>query len=394
MAADVTIIGAGLAGLTCARRLIAEGVQVEVLEAGSRVGGRVRTDQVEGFLLDRGFQVLLTAYQECQRWLDYPKLDLKSFYPGAMIWFAGKFHNVADPWRKPLDAIGSVASPIGTLIDKARVGSLRTSVMQGSVEELFERPEMSTLAALQSRHFSDSMINRFFRPFFGGIFLDRTLLTSSRLFEFIFRMFAEGDIAIPTAGMEEISRQLGRGVPVKLETRVSQLADVESRTVVIATEGVEAARLLGAKPPDTWRSVRCFYFAADCPPVKDPILMLNGESQGPVNNFCVESNVASTYALPGAALLSASVLGTASEQQVREHLQLWFGPQVERWQHLRTYDVNYAQPDQTAPALTVVDKPVRIRKGLYICGDHVETASLQGAMRSGRRAAEAIITDR
>ena len=393
MAADVTIIGAGLAGLTCARRLIAEGIQVEVLEAGTRIGGRVRTDVVESFLLDRGFQVLLTAYPECQYWLDYSELDLHSFYPGAMVWFGGKFHNVADPWRRPLDALGSVASPIGTLLDKVRVGGLRNSVLNGSIKELFERPETSTLASLEARHFSSSMIDRFFRPFFGGIFLDRALVTSSRLFEFIFRMFAAGETGIPAAGMEEISRQLGWCVPVRLETQVHELAGVESKTVVIATEGPEAARLLGVNPPSSWRSVQCFYFAADRPPVTYPILMLNGEPQGPVNNFCVESNVASTYAPPGAALLSASVLGIASEEEVRQHLELWFGPQVQRWQHLRTYDVAYAQPDQAAPALANVERPVRVRKGLYVCGDHVETASLHGAMRSGRRAAEAIIAD-
>ncbi len=391
MAADVTIIGAGLAGLACARELTSRGVHTEILEASDRPGGRVRTDSHRGFLLDRGFQVLLTAYPECRSCLDYPALQLKSFYPGAMIWMDGKFHRTADPWRHPVDAVVSLNSPVGSFMDKLRVAGLRDSVLQGTVEELFARRESSTLEALRSRGFSGSMIEHFFRPFFGGIFLERDLETSSRMFEFVFRMFAQGDTALPASGMEAISRQLAWGLPVKLQTGVKELDALTSPAIVIAAEGPEAARLLGLAPPTKWRSVQCFYFAADHPPVKEPIIVLDGEGGGPVNNFCVVSQVAPSYAPPGASLLNASVIGTASEQQVREHLQLWFGPEVKRWLHLRTYDIHYAQPDQSR--LPGLERPVRVRKGLYVCGDHVETASLNGAIHSGKRAAEAVIAD-
>jgi hypothetical protein len=391
LAADVTIIGAGLAGLSCARELISRGVHVDLLEAGDRPGGRVRTDSYRGFLLDRGFQVLLSAYPECRKALDYGALDLKAFYPGALVWFGGKFHRVADPWRHPADAVASLNSPIGSLMDKLRVAGLRDSVHKGTVESLFERPETSTVESLRSRGFSASMIETFFRPFFGGIFLERGLETSSRMFEFVFRMFAEGDVAVPAKGMEAISRQLAWGIPIKLNTRVADLEGVDSRAIVVATEGPEAARLAGMAPPSKWRSVQCFYFAADQAPVKENMIVLDGEGRGPVNNLSVISQVAPSYAPTGAALISASVLSAATEEQVREHMQLWFGAQVKRWLHLRTYDVTYAQPDQTS--LPELERPVRIRPGLYVCGDHVETASLNGAIHSGKRAAAAVLTD-
>jgi hypothetical protein len=393
LAADVTIIGAGLAGLSCARELIARGLHVEVLEASDKAGGRVRTDLCRGFSLDRGFQVLLTAYPECRLGLDYEALDLKPFYPGVLVWFDGRFHKLADPWKRPIGGVASLNSGIGTFADKVRVAGLRESVMRAPLHEIFDRPETTALAALKARNFTDEMINRFFRPFFAGIFLEPDLQTSSRMFEFVFKMLSEGDTAIPAAGMEAIPKQLAWGLPIQLQKRVRFLKELDSRAIVIATDGPEAARLAGVDQPKAWRSVRCFYFAADKPPLKEPILVLNGESSGPVNNFCVVSNVAPSYAPAGASLLSASVLGTASEESVREHLSVWFGPDVRRWIHLRTYDIPHAQPDQAAPALADARKPVRIRKGLYVCGDHVENASLHGALRSGRRVTDAVMED-
>ena len=391
MAADVTVIGAGVAGLSCARELIGRGVHVDLVEASDRPGGRVRTDSYRGFLLDHGFQVLLTAYPECQRTLDYAALKLKPFYPGALIWFEGKFHRVADPWRHPMDALASLGSPIGNLMDKVRIARLRDSVRHATIESLFERPEHSTLMTLRSRGFSAAMIDRFFRPFFGGIFLERNLETSSRMFEFVFRMFSEGDTSLPSKGMEAICRQMAWGMPIKLSTRVSEVAVLDSRAVVVATEGPETARLTGTAPPAKWNSVQCFYFAADVAPVSEPIIVLDGEGRGPVNNFCVVSNVAPSYAPSGASLLSVSVIGRATEEQVREHMQVWFGDQVKRWLHLRTYEIGYAQPDQSR--LPKLERPARIRKGLYVCGDHLETASLNGAIHSGKRAAEAVLAD-
>ena len=388
MSEPVTIIGAGLAGLSCARELKAHGVESVVLEASDHVGGRVRTDEYEGFLLDRGFQVLLTAYPECRRLLDYEALKLKPFYPGALVRFNGAFHKLADPWRHPAEAVASLTSPIGSFTDKLRVASVRTSVTRVPIAELFARPETTTAQALQAFHFSSKMVDRFFRPFLGGIFLERELATSSRMFEFVFRMFSEGDTALPAHGMQAIPNQLGHELDVRLNTRVDQLPT--SLPVVVAVAEPEAARLLNESAPAAAKAVDCLYYAAESAPISAPILMLNGDGAGPINNCSVVSAVAPSYAPAGASLISVTVLQRSHEPDVRAQLTQWFGEKVARWQHLRTYSIPYAQPAQ----LTYKPKPALVQPGVYRCGDYAENASIDGALASGHRAAQALLQDR
>ena len=168
---EVVVIGAGLAGLSCTLSLEASGIPVSLLEASDAPGGRVRTDMVEGFLLDRGFQVLPTAYPEAKRLLDYPALQLKNFRPGALVWHGGRFHRFADPFRNFTGAARFLLDPIVPLTDKLRVATLRAHVLRGNCEELFARPERTTRDYLQAVPFSADIIGRFFEPFFGGVFL-------------------------------------------------------------------------------------------------------------------------------------------------------------------------------------------------------------------------------
>jgi phytoene dehydrogenase-like protein len=408
----VLIVGAGLAGLCCARRLHEEGIDCQILERSDGVGGRVRTDTVEGFQLDRGFQVLLTAYPEAKRVLDYRALNLQPFYPGALVRVGGRFHRVADPWRRPLDGLRSVFSPVGTLRDKYRVAQLRRRVRSGSLDALWQRPETSTREALETAGFSNTMVDRFFRPFFGGVFLESEFKTSSRMFEFVYRMFSLGDIALPAGGMGAIPAQLAAALPpqaIRLRTEVAAIETdtvtltsgerLNAHAVVVATEGPVAAQLLDRVLAPGSRRVTCVYFSAESPPVTEPVLILNGEGRGLVNNLCVPSVVATSYAPAGAALVSATVLGypelreAALEQAVREQLTEWFGQTVQQWRHLRTYRIVHALPEQASPTVAVSDRSLRVRPGLYLCGDHLGHASIQGAMVSGRRAAEAIIED-
>ncbi len=409
---DVIVVGAGLAGLTCARVLQQAKAKVRVLEASDGVGGRVRTDLVEGFLLDRGFQVFLTAYPEPQRWLDYGALDFQRFFPGALVWREGRLHKVADPLRRPLQAAAHAFNKVGSFADKLHVLDLRQQSLAGSVEDVFHRGQRTSRVYLRDVGFSEEMVEAFFRPFFGGVFLEKELSTSSRMLEFVFRMFATGATAVPARGMGALAEQLAAKFPfgvVKLNTPVEEVwghrvrlasgTVLEADAVVVATDAPAAEELLLGMPPRRMNAVTCLYFAAPEPPVRGPYLVLNGEGRGPVNNLAVMSEVAPSYAPEGQALVSVSVLETAEdsealEARVREQLTEWFGGGVAKWRHLRTYAIPHALPAQSPELLEEPHRRVRMSPGLYACGDYRENGSIDGAMVSGRRAAEALLRDR
>ena len=408
---DVLIIGAGLAGLSCGRCLADSGISFQIMEASDGIGGRVRTDEEQGFLLDRGFQVLLTAYPEAQRTLDYPALDLRKFSPGAFSWFAGRFNQLANPWRSSGAWSASLGSGFSTFWDNLRVLRLRSRLRRSSIAQIFRRPETCIRDALKLSGFSDEFIHRFFRPLFGGILLDGELRSSSRMFEFVFKMLSEGDIALPARGMGAIPAQIASYLPensIRLNARAESLRENEitlsdgetlgARAIVVAADGPSAAHLVAEAEPAS-RSVTCFYYSADEPPLPDPVILLNGDGGGPVNNFAVLSQVAPTYAPDGKSLLSVTVLGTQqlNEQQlggfIIAQMKNWFGPAARSWRYLKSYRILHAQPQQFPGALEPAERAVRIRPGVYVCGDHRDNASIHGAMVSGRRAAEAVVAD-
>lgn len=409
---DAVVVGAGLAGLACALRLEAAGLEVALLEAAEAPGGRVRTDLFEGFRLDRGFQVLLTAYPEARRVLDYVALELRPFLPGALVRHGGGFHRVGDPLRRPQDAFATLRAGFGTLADKLRVLRLRRETTAGALDALLERPETTARERLHDAGFGDEFVAAFFRPFFGGILLDRELRGSSRMLDFVFRMLALGDTALPAHGMQAIPDQLAarlRPGTLRTRTRVEAVDAVavtldtgerlRARMVVVATEGPEAARLTHGLATPGSRGACCLYFAAERPPLDEPVLVLDGDGHGPVNNLCVPSEVAPSYAPAGASLVSATVVGVPQlagadlERAVRQQLSGWFGPEALRWRHLRTYRIPHAQPAQEPPALEPPWRPTRLANGIHVCGDHRENASINGALRSGRRAAEALLAE-
>lgn len=406
---DAVVVGAGVAGLYCARELHAAGLDVLVLERGDRPGGRVRTDEVDGFLLDRGFQVLLTAYPEARRALDFERLGLRPFESGALVRTGGRFARVADPLRHPLRALESAPGAPASLADSLHVARLWRRLTRGSINEILTAPQVTTAEALRREKFSPGLVDAFFRPFLGGIFLDPSLETSSRLFAFVFKMFAEGEAVLPAAGMGAIPLQLAEGLPaaaLRCGVTVESAAPGEvvlaggeriaAPAVVVAADGPEAARLTGAVEAPGARGVTTLHYATERSPVGEPVLVLDGEGEGPVNDLCVPSDVAPSYAPPGAALVSATVLGVPSlgdgalDAAARRQLRGWFGAQVDAWRLLRVLRLPFALPAQPPAALAPAARPVRLREGLFVCGDHRDTASLQGALVSGRRAAAAV----
>ena len=407
---DVLVVGAGLAGLACARSLAAAGVRVRVLEASDRPGGRIRTDLVDGFRIDRGFQILLTSYPEARRLLDLDALRLRRFAPGVQVFRGGEFHTLADPFRRPSDVGRTAAAPLGSFWDKLRVVRLRAHAGSGTLEELFSRPHESTHDRLRRLEFSQDFVDAFFRPFLGAVFLEHELATSSRKLEFVVRMVAHGDAAVPALGMEEIPVQLARGLPagaLRTGTPVARVhpqavelesgGRVEASAVVVATDGVTAARLVPAFTAPHTVGVTAFSFEAPEPPLRGPWLLLDGDNRGPVNNAAVMSEVAPEYAPPGKALVSASVLGDylhpgELEPRVRAQLRTWFGGAVDRWRLVRADVVHDALPAEPPSALEPAQRPVRTPAGITVCGDHRDNASIDGALTSGRRAAESVLS--
>ncbi len=424
----VIIIGAGMAGLACATWLHRAGRPVRVLEAADAVGGRVRTDVTpDGFRLDRGFQVLQTNYPEARRIFDYRALNLKAFRSGAVIRLAdGRETTIQSPLQRPLAAFPALVSPIGTLPDKLRILSLVRHVLKYTPEELLARPATDTLTFLRRYGYSEQMINSFFKPFFGGVFLDRELSTASNFFEFVFQQFVTGAAAVPALGIQQLPEQLAARLPagtVRLNAPVAALVDgtqvrltsgevLDGSAVVLATDGLAAMRLLAGRSgspddkasaeaasfPTAARITTCTYFATPgghSPGRNDKLLRLNASPGVLAHNVAFPADVSGAYAPAGRALISVSTHGERGLSEVeltarvREDLAAWFGRAARQWEHLRSYRIPAALPVYLAGQ--PVEQPLKLSETLYRCGDWAAYPSLNAALATGREVAELLI---
>jgi phytoene dehydrogenase-like protein len=381
-----------------------------VFEAASQVGGLLRTDRVDGFQLDRGFQVLQTAYPEARAVLDLKGLRLHAFDSGARTRRNGRFEAVYDPLRHPSRVWSSLRSGIFTLGDAWRVLALLRSVRGVSLETLLRRPAVSAREKIARLGFSEKFTEAFLEPFYRGVLLERELASSSRIFEFTFRMFASAPVALPESGIRALPEQLARRLEadsIALEAPVESIGDgslrlsdgreFEVSATVIATDAAEASRWVPSIPEPEWNAVSCVYFAAHRAPLRGRLLILDGERQGPVNHLCFPSEVCPAYAPNNRTLVSATVLGDPAEDDaaltkaVRDQLRDWWGREVDDWEPLRVDRIRHATPLQSPAWLEPATRPVRLGPALFVCGGHRETSSIGGALRSGRRAAEAVL---
>jgi phytoene dehydrogenase-like protein len=326
-----------------------------------------------------------------------------------LVFDGRKLQRLMDVFRRPSSAWASATAPIGGLVDKLRVGLMRTKILGSSLEAIATREDRSTEAYLRGLGFSEAMIDTFFRSFYGGIFLERDLRTSSRMFEFTFKMFGRGSATPPAKGMGEIPKQLAARLPadaielnqtvVSLDAHSVALADgrsVAGRAVVLATNAAVVGELIPELQPTLpeWRSVTNLYFSAATSPVQEAIICLNGTGAGLVNNVCALTDAAAGYAPDGRALISVSVLGLHSDvelpQKVQHELKAWFGERVGGWSHLRTDLIKEGLPEQLPNAKSDTAGFIQ-EAGVYVSGDHVTSASIEGAVVSGKRVAEAIV---
>ncbi len=417
----MVIVGAGLSGLCAARTLLDAHQPFLLLDASDAVGGRLRTDAVDTphgqYRLDRGFQVLQTAYPAAQATLDYDALALRRFDAGALVYRAGRLTPLYDPWRHPLAALRHAAaaftSGVATPMDALRIARLRRLVSRSGHDALLNVPSarrLSTHAYLQERGFSKRFVDAMLRPWFAGVFLEQDLATSAAFFLFAFRHFTVGDCAVPAAGMQTIPTQLAAPLPqdtLRLHTPVSQAAAdhvtlatgerLDAAAVLVATEAPAASRLLGLTPPVASCRTTCLYFDLPRPPTPSRLVAFNASGQGVVNNACVLSNVAPELAPAGRCLLSASLVTqphglSADPDAVSAELAAWFGFDPTTATHLHTCTIDHALPAQPPAHLTPPERPARLDSGVFVAGDHRDTASIQGAMRSGQRVAQAVLT--
>lgn len=410
----VIVVGGGLAGLVAARHLARAGIDVQMFERRSTVGGRVRSRHEDGFVLDRGFQVLFTAYPAAQRELDLATLDLRKFTPGATLARPGRRTVLADPLRDPGSFTDTLFNRDPTLFDKLRVLSLRREFAGRDETELFAGEDRSIREFLADKGFSEPFVERFFAPFYGGITLDRDLSTSAAVFGYTFRMLAEGSIAVPADGMGTIPEQLAdaardQGAEIALDTPVEAVEGGavetggkthEADAVVVATDPQSARDLTGvASIPTDARGCVTQYFSL---PTHDALdtgrkLLLNAGEDGP-NHVAPLSAVAPEYAPDGEELLSATFLGDPDESddelaaQVERTLAAWYPERrFDDLTRLKTDRIPFAQIAQPpgfyrdTPAVDAPGGPV------YLAGDHTRWSSIHAAMDSGRAAARAIL---
>jgi phytoene dehydrogenase-like protein len=411
----IVIVGGGLAGLCCARRLAAQGIGVQVLEASAEVGGRVRTvthtNEHGSYRIDRGFQVYLDAYPEGRSVLNTEALGLRAFEPGAGVWTGRKMSYVFDPFRRPVRAAAAFASPIAGVGDILPLTRMHQRLVRTPLPELWAQPEIPTIELLRQAGLSEKIIDGFFRPFFGGVFFDRELATSARFFSFVYRMFAKGSATLPREGMNAIPLQIANALPsgvVRTGTPVESVkADgvvlvggeqIEAKAVVVATDEPGKLVEIGARARG-WRSIVSLAYDAPVSPMRDAVVALDSTGHGPVNHLAVVSDAQPTLAPQGRSLILASVLGGQERSDaeldaaVKTQLSGWFGPeQVEAWTLLRAERIDHALPDQSAGCLEPIRRSNRA-DGVWLAGDGLDNASINGAMESGRRAAENMLSE-
>jgi phytoene dehydrogenase-like protein len=409
----VVIVGAGLSGLAAARHLTRHGVEVTVLEGSDAVGGRVRTDLVDGYRLDRGFQLYNPSYPEGARVLDHQALQLRPFVAGARIVLDSggerRVKRVADPRRQPSWVLSSLLAQVGSPLSIARFGAYAASRAVRSVPSLQRDPDVTTEEALRRAGVDRTLMETVLRPFLSGVFLESELTTSRRFLDVVLKSFVRGTPSVPALGMQRIPEQLAAGLDVRLGHRVASVsarrvdvAEGDSHSadaVIVASDPATAAALVPGISAPSAHSVTTWYYQPDCAPTEladgEAVLVLDGSRRGPLVNTVVISHAAPDYAPPGGTLVAASALGVQEtrdqEAAVRKHLAWLYGVPTIGWDLIASYPIPYALPAMPVPF--ELTRPVRTESGVYVAGDHRDTSSIQGALVSGRRAAQAVLKD-
>ena len=411
----IIIIGAGLAGLAAGITLKKSGLSSLIFESSKTIGGRVATDEINGFLLDRGFQVLIKSYPEAERFLDYKALDLKPFLPGVIILNDSGRQIIIDPIREPKYLLTSIFSPIGSFQDKIKVLLLKRRLKRESVNDIFSKPEKNTKAYLESLGFSQNMMDSFFKPFLNGVFLGSMETTSSRMFEFVFKLMGEGETTIPAKGMGEIPKQMASKFGWENIHLDEPVLDANSNQIITSKGTYNFSKLIFAcgrfnlspqiknivyssvEIPKEFNSAYTLYFSSNNNPSNQNILFLNATQNNLVNTLTVLNNISSFYAPKGQYLISLSLTNNYSFytleeliNEVRREMSIWFKDAFE-WEFIKDYFIPHALSCQNHVVDQLHSFKVKGSENYYIAGDFLLNGSINGALKSGRMAAEEII---
>lgn len=405
---STVIIGGGISGLTCAKYLNEKGYSFMLLEGSDALGGRVRTDKVDGFLLDRGFQILLTNYPEAKKILNYNNLDLKYFGSGAMIKAEKGFMKMENPFRNKMAYLTMAFSSVGSLSDKLKIRKFANELAEIPDDEFFKMEATDTLTFLRNYGWSEKMISNFFKPFYGGVFLENDLVTSSNFFRFTFKQFFKGDAAIPADGMQAIPEQIAEMLPrnsIRKNARVKGFEGnqifldggevITADRIVVATDPKTSDKLLDETNERAYNITTCTYFSAETSPLKgEKFIALNPNRRGVVHNVCVPSDISVHYGNAGKSLISVSTQGLEKldernlTNRIKRELFDWFGASVNVWKHLKTYHIPESLVQYRADSERQSSK---LGDNLYRCGDYLAYPSLNAAMQTGREVAQMIM---
>ena len=389
---NVVVVGAGVSGLCAAIELESLGFAPTIVEAENQLGGRVKTVVVDGYPVDVGFQVLLTAYPAAQRYLDYEALELRPFKPGAVILGNGEYQRFGDFLRAPELFTHTLRSSVGSISDKWLTYTLSNRLKRKSIDSIFNESETDTMSYLRSFGFSDRIVQQFFVPFYGGIFLDPLLGTSSRMFEFTFKMFAEGQAAIPTNGMDAIPKQLAaklKNTNLVLGQKVisygNGVATLSDHSQLKCDHLIDSTGHLSRKSPAEWNGCATHYFYTRNNPINAPMIALSTGKNSPVNTFHFVSDLLGKHG--DHHLLSVTCVGrntSISHQEISNFLKEHAGINVV--DHIHSDVIQKA-----LPKLASVNYGNKLTQdpsvGIVACGDIMSNASLNGAMEAGRAAA-------
>ncbi|WP_165366210.1 FAD-dependent oxidoreductase [Brumimicrobium glaciale] len=399
----VGIIGAGLTGLIAAKALSSKGVEVSVFEKLSQPGGRMRTENIDGWKLDVGFQVLLTAYPYLKKHVEFSKLNTFTVEAAATIFRDGKTTAVGDPFRTKNILFKTMFSDIGSIKDKWLIFQLKRYVDKRSIDYIFDERNRTTIEFLQEFGFSQQIIDRFFKPFFGGIFLENQLTTSSRMFLFVFKMFSKGNAVIPKAGISAVARLLeAKSINAKFNynceiTKVDQETihfkngEKQSFDYVINTIPNYGKR----KDLDQWQNCYNLYFEHSAPAIiKQARIGLNANENRLINNIFYPSVHQSPQDKKGKSLISVTVLNSNGLKEIQiiekviQELRADFNIKDARL--IKMYEIPYALPKLDGPVNTIsFDQSTKT----FEVGDFLMNGSQNAACKIGEMVAERILED-